>query len=109
MTLATYLADHQSVFTGGSSAHFETYFLDPLLSILNGYSSPLTNQLLAPEIAFVFDHNLASFEHPTTGFQRFGSGAASFPRQMGEWASSQAGVTTMPYTGSTRLSVFGVL
>ncbi len=98
MTLATYLADHQSVFTGGSSAHFETYFLDPLLSILNGYSSPLTNQLLAPEIAFVFDHNLASFEHPTTGFQRFGSGAAAFPRQMGEWASSQAGVTTMPYT-----------
>ena len=97
MTLATYLADHQNVFTGGSSAHFETYFLDALLSILNGYSSPLTNELLAPEIAFVFDHDLGSFEHPTTGFQRFGGGAASFPQEMGAWAQ-QHGVTTIPYT-----------
>jgi predicted NAD/FAD-binding protein len=70
---------------------FLTYFLDPYLSIMNGYGAALLDQIYVPEAAFLFDRNYASFTDWSSNFMRFHYGAAQWVQTM-----AQDAVNLMP-------------
>jgi hypothetical protein len=63
---------------------FETFFLDPYLSIMNGYGAALLNQIYVPEAAFLFDENYASFTSWSSNFMRFHYGAMQWVQTMAQ-------------------------
>src|SRR5262249_5137945 len=71
--------------------NFEKFFLDPYLSIMNGYGAALLNQIYVPEAAFLFDNHYASFTSWSSNFMRFHYGAAQWVQTM-----AQNAVNLMP-------------
>ena len=63
---------------------FETYFLDPYLSIMNGYGAALLDQIYVPEAAFLFNNNYASFTSWSSDFMRFHYGAMQWVQTMAQ-------------------------
>ena len=71
--LSDFLESHQAEFTDYQG--FLTYFLDPYLSIMNGYGAALLDEVWVPEVAFLFNAGYASLTHANALFQRFERGA----------------------------------
>ena len=86
---------------------FETYFLDPYLSIMNGYGSALLGQIFVPEVAFLFDQGYASFTNWSSDFMRFHFGAMQWVQTMATDAvkSMPSGAVTI-LTGATATEVY---
>lgn len=61
---------------------FEQYFLDPYMSIMNGYGKSLLGQVNVLEIAPLFDFGYAGFTEIGEGFQRFAKGSSHWIRTM---------------------------
>jgi predicted NAD/FAD-binding protein len=76
---------------------FETYFLDPYLSIMNGYGAALLDQIYVPEAAFLWNNNYASFTSWSSKFMRFHYGAMQWVQTM-----AQDAVNLMP-NGSVKI------
>jgi hypothetical protein len=70
---------------------FEQYFLDPYMSIMNGYGAALLQQVLLADIAPLFDLKLASLTEQTAGFARFRDGADAWVARMAELAQVHFG------------------
>ena len=87
--LANYLAANGSQFADLTS--FESFFLDPYMSIMNGYGQALLGDVLVPEIALLFNEGFASFVDSGTGFQRFVGGAITFVDALAQFAQVQLG------------------
>lgn len=86
---------------------FETYFLDPYLSIMNGYGSALLGEIYVPEVAFLFDQGYASFTNWSSDFMRFHYGAMQWVQAMATDAMSSMpnGAVTI-LTGATVIEVY---
>ena len=63
-------------------ALFETYFLDPYMSIMNGYGAALLDEVYVPEVAFLFNQDFASFTNWSSNFKRFHYGAMQWVQMM---------------------------
>lgn len=63
---------------------FETYFLNPYLSIMNGYGAALLDQIYVPEAAFLWNHDYASFTDWSSNFMRFHYGAMQWVQTMAQ-------------------------
>jgi hypothetical protein len=87
--LSAYLNANQSQFK--DLAHFEDFFLDPYMSIMNGYGQALLGDVIVPEIAMIFNDQYASFTSSTSGFQRFEGGAVTLVQAMFDFAQAQLG------------------
>jgi hypothetical protein len=70
---------------------FEQFFLDPYMSIMNGYGAALLQEVLLADIAPLFDLKLASLTSETTGFARFRDGANSWVQRMADLAQAHFG------------------
>ena len=68
-----------------------TFFLDPYMSIMNGYGAALLDDLFVPEIGFLFDKKLASFSDFSNNFARFKNGSQSWIDAMAAFAQQQFG------------------
>jgi len=88
-SLQTVLGAHASMFN--DLASFEQYFLDPYMSIMNGYGAALLDKVILADIAPMFDLGLASMTQQTSGFARFRDGADSWVAQMAALAQAQLG------------------
>src|SRR5262249_12848099 len=91
-TVQTFVDDNAAQFTGGDPSHFETYFLDGYLSIMNGYGNALLGTLLVGDLAPLFDLGYASFTGDVTGYARFKNGADGWVQQM--WGLAQTALGT---------------
>ncbi len=86
---------------------FETYFLDPYLSIMNGYGSALLGEIYVPEVAFLFDQGYASFTNWSSDFMRFHFGAMQWVQAMATDAvNSMPGGAVTILTGATVTEVY---
>ena len=90
------LLDAQKTLFGNYTV-FETYFLDPYLSIMNGYGAALLDQIYVPEAAFLWNNNYASFTSWSSEFMRFHYGAMQWVQTM-----AQDAVNLMP-NGSVKI------
>ena len=63
---------------------FRNFFLDPYLSIMNGYGAALLDQIYVPEAAFLWNHDYASFTDWSSNFARFHYGAMQWVQTMGQ-------------------------
>jgi hypothetical protein len=88
--VAAYLSRNSSAFD--DLAHFETYFLDPYMSIMNGYGNALLESVVVGDIAPLWDLGYASFTNEVTGYGRFQLGAESWVQKM--WTLAQQGFGT---------------
>jgi hypothetical protein len=61
---------------------FETYFLGPYLSIMNGYGAALLDEIRVLEAAFLFNNNYARFTDWSDNFRRFRDGAVQWVQTM---------------------------
>jgi hypothetical protein len=105
VSLDTLLNAEQSLFTDFDT--FETYFLDPYLSIMNGYGAALLGEVYVPEIGFLFDRGYASFTDWSNDFLRFHDGAMSWVQAMATDAVAsvpQGSITIL--TGVTATAVY---
>ncbi|HXE54651.1 MAG TPA: hypothetical protein VN541_16640, partial [Tepidisphaeraceae bacterium] len=50
---------------------FRNFFLDPYMSIMNGYGAALLDRIYVPEAAFLWNHDYASFTDWSSNFARF--------------------------------------
>ena len=85
--LSDFLDTHQSEFDDYQG--FLTYFLDPYLSIMNGYGAALLDEVWVPEVAFLFNNGYASLTKANGLFQRFEHGAMSWIDAMVAFAGTQ--------------------
>ena len=67
---------------------FKTYFLDPYMSIMNGYGQALLDDVTVIEIAPLFDLGFANLVQPGKGFQRFAKGSGQWIATMLAFAKS---------------------
>jgi hypothetical protein len=58
------------------------YFLEPYLSIMNGYGAALLDQIYVPEAAFLFNKQYASFTAWSSEFARFRYGSMQWVQTM---------------------------
>jgi hypothetical protein len=70
---------------------FEMYFLDPYMSIMNGYGAALLEKVILADIAPLFDLGLASMTQQTSGFGRFHGGAGAWVLEMAAVAQAHFG------------------
>lgn len=97
LSLDRYLPIAMSDFLSANSSEFrdlqlfENYFLDPYMSIMNGYGSALLDQLYVPEVAFLFDNSYASFTNWSSDFARFKDGSVAWINAMQAFAMGQLG------------------
>ena len=70
---------------------FTDYFLDPYMSIMNGYGAARLGTTALVDIAALWDLGFASFTEATEGYARFAHGAQSWVKQMADLAKSQFG------------------
>jgi hypothetical protein len=105
LSLQTLLNSDTGLFKDLST--FETYFLDPYLSIMNGYGSALLGEIYVPEVAFLFDQGYASFTDWSSDFMRFHYGAMQWVQAMATDAVSSMpnGAVTI-LTGATATEVY---
>ena len=68
----------------GDYTAFRNFFLDPYLSIMNGYGAALLDQIYVPEAAFLWNHDYASFTDWSSNFARFHYGAMQWVQTMGQ-------------------------
>lgn len=100
------LLDNQRPHFGDYTA-FRNFFLDPYLSIMNGYGAALLDQIYVPEAAFLWNHEYASFTDWSSSFARFHKGAMHWVQTM-----AQNAVDLMPpgsvniLTGATVTDVY---
>ena len=80
---------------------FEQYFLDPYMSIMNGYGKALLSQVNVLEIAPIFDFGYASFTAVGDGFQRFAKGSSHWVRTMLKLAKDTLGENLTVVTDAT--------
>jgi hypothetical protein len=88
-SLQVLLAVQESRFTDFDI--FVKYFLEPYLSIMNGYGAALLDQIYVPEAAFLFNKQYASFTKWSSEFARFRYGAMQWVQTM-----AQDAVNRMP-------------
>lgn len=98
-TLGQFLQENAAKFQ--NLENFENYFLDPYMSIMNGYGSALLDQVTVLEIAPLFDLGLAKFTTPGTGFKRFAKGSGQWINTMYEFAQSVLGSNLTVILGET--------
>ena len=73
---------------------FLAYFIDPYLSIINGYGATLSRQVTFDDLVPLFAHvpriwpGLGSFTHPGAGYRRFVKGASSLVEALADQARS---------------------
>lgn len=89
LTLRNFLDGNKGAFK--NLDFFEQYFLNPYMSIMNGYGSALLDQVIVGDVIPIFDWGLGAFTHPTEGFARFRDGAAFWVQTMAEIAKRQLG------------------
>ena len=84
-TLQYYLDNHaSSPFPYENMADFVTYFVDPIMNIINGYGAPNLAQITFGDVLPIFgripgfDGPLGSWSVPGVGWQRFEKGASSW-------------------------------
>lgn len=71
---------------------FLAYFVDPYLSIINGYGASLSRQVTFDDLVPLFAHvpgiwpGLGSFTHPGSGYRRFLKGASSLVEALADQA-----------------------
>lgn len=87
--LNEFLDSHESEFKNYQD--FLTYFLNPYLSIMNGYGAALLNEVWVPEVAFLFNAGYASLTKANARFQRFEQGAMRWVDAMFNFAVSILG------------------
>lgn len=91
-TVKAFLANNASAFPSPDAlALFTDYFLDPYMSIMNGYGSARLDSTALVDIAALWDLGYASFITPTEGYARFANGAQSWVEQMATLAAKQLG------------------
>lgn len=105
-TVQTFVDDNAAQFTGGDPSHFETYFLDGYLSIMNGYGNALLGTLLVGDLAPLFDLGYASFTGDVTGYARFKNGADGWVQQMWGLAQTALGTSIRGVFGSTVSAIY---
>jgi hypothetical protein len=93
IALQPYLAAQQHLFN--DFALFETYFLDPYLSIMNGYGAALLDEVYIPEIGLLFDRGYASFTNWSSDFMRFHDGAMAWVQAMANDAIASVPANTI--------------
>lgn len=70
---------------------FENFFLDPYMSIMNGYGQALLGTVKVTDIAPLFDLGYAKFSVPGKGFKRFTAGSVAWVNAMYNFAKAQLG------------------
>ncbi|HYL51373.1 MAG TPA: hypothetical protein VEZ15_05340 [Acidimicrobiia bacterium] len=91
-TVKAFLAKNASAFSSsGALTLFTDYFLDPYMSIMNGYGGARLDSTALIDIAALWDLGYASFITPTEGYARFANGAQSWVQQMAILAQKQFG------------------
>jgi NAD(P)-binding Rossmann-like domain len=91
-TVQTFLDRNASAFPSpGALTLFTDYFLDPYMSIMNGYGAARLATTALIDIAALWDLGYASFTTPTEGYARFAHGAQSWVQQMVALAQKQFG------------------
>ena len=98
-TLAQFLQENAARFQ--NLQNFENYFLDPYMSIMNGYGSALLDEVTVLELAPLFDLGLAKFTAPGVGFKRFAKGSGQWITTMYEFAQSVLGPNLNVLLGET--------
>ncbi len=88
-TLQWYLDNHSSSpFPYQNVTDFVTYFVDPIMNIINGYGAPNLDQITFADVLPIFgripgfDGPLGSWSVPGVGWQRFEKGASSWVQAM---------------------------
>ncbi|MDX2169991.1 MAG: NAD(P)-binding protein [Deltaproteobacteria bacterium] len=89
LTLRNFLDANRGRFT--DLDFFEQYFLNPYMSIMNGYGSALLEQVIVGDVIPIFGWGLGAFTHPTQGFARFRDGAGFWVQTMADIAQRQLG------------------
>jgi hypothetical protein len=88
-------------------ALFETYFLDPYMSIMNGYGAALLDEVYVPEVAFLFNQDFASFTNWSSNFKRFHYGAMQWVQMMAKDAVASLPQGAINFiTGATVTEVY---
>jgi hypothetical protein len=97
-TLAYYFANNPTMpYT--NQQDFIDYFVDPFMTVINGYGAPDLSTILLGDLLPIFgrvpgfDGPLASWSVPGVGWQRFQNGASSWVQAMFEIASRTIDVT----------------
>jgi len=91
-TVQTFLTSNAAAFPSPQAlALFTDYFLDPYMSIMNGYGAARLDTTALIDIAALWDLGYASFIAPTEGYARFAKGAQSWVQQMVTLAQKQFG------------------
>ena len=89
LTLEEFLEIHAEKFD--DLDFFKQYFLDPYMSIVNGYGQALLSEVLVLDVIPLFDFGLGAFTHETSGFARFRDGAGSWVQKMATLATEALG------------------
>ena len=91
-TVKTFLDNNAGAFPSPTALTlFTDYFLDPYMSIMNGYGGARLDSTALVDIAALWDLGYASFIEPTEGYARFANGAQSWVQQMVTLAQKQFG------------------
>ena len=91
-TVQAFLDNNAAVFPSPTALTlFTDYFLDPYMSIMNGYGGARLDTTALVDIAALWDLGYASFIAPTEGYARFANGAQSWVQQMVLVAQKQFG------------------
>jgi len=91
-TVKTFLDKNEAAFPSPTDlALFMTYFLDPYMSIMNGYGEARLDTTALIDIAALWDLGYASFTAATEGYARFANGAQSWVHHMASLAQDHFG------------------
>jgi hypothetical protein len=90
-TLEAFLEGHASRFKDLS--FFESFFLDPYMSIMNGYGQALLDKVKLLDGWPLFKYGYARFTREGEGFARFRDGSSFWIQAMAEQAQRSAGPT----------------
>lgn len=106
-TLAEYFAGLKVPYV--NQKDFLSYFLDPYLSIINGYGASLADQVKFEDLFPLFANlpgkfpGLGSFTNPGSGYRRFVNGASSLVQALADQAQQQK--SSQVWLDSTVMSV----
>jgi len=91
-TVEAFLKNNAASFPSPSDLTlFTTYFLDPYMSIMNGYGGARLDTTALIDIAALWDLGYASFTTATEGYARFANGAQSWVHHMAGLAQDHFG------------------
>lgn len=98
-TLEAFLEGHSGRFKDLS--FFESYFLDPYMSIMNGYGQALLDKVKLLDVWPLFKYGYARFTREGEGFARFRDGSSSWIEAMADQAKAQLGGSLEIVLGAT--------